>query len=39
MNASQIAQLVEQATSSENQRPPIDIINKIVDQVNARDQK
>lgn len=39
MNQSQIAELVDQATSQDNQRPPIETLNKIVDQVNARDQK
>lgn len=38
MNQSQIAELVEQATSQDNQRPPIEVINKVVEQVNARDQ-
>jgi len=35
----QIAELVEQATSKDNQRPPLDAINKLVEQVNAREQK
>lgn len=39
MNQSQIAELVEQATSQDNQKPPIDFINTIVEQVNARDSK
>ena len=37
MNNSQIAELVEKATSNDNQRPPIDVINTIVEQVNSRD--
>ena len=39
MNQTQIAALVEQATSADNQRPPIDVINQIVEQVNNKDQK
>ncbi len=39
MNQTQIAALVEQATSADNQRPPIDVINQIVEQVNNKDSK
>lgn len=30
--------MVEKATSNDNQRPPIEVINQIVDEVNKRDQ-
>ena len=39
MNQSQLAELVEQATSADNQRPPTEVINKIIEQVNARENK
>ena len=39
MNQSQIIELVEQATSADNQRPPVDKINTIVEEVNNRDSK
>ena len=39
MNQSQLTELVEQATSADNQRPPSDVINKIIEQVNSRESK
>ena len=39
MNQTQIIELVDKATSQDNQRPPLDVINQIVEQVNARDNK
>ena len=39
MNQSQIAELVEQATSQDNQRPPVEVINKLISAVNTKDSK